>query len=69
VLRLESKKPFIEKGIDKPNKGKQGRSSTPAYILKARGQSKLRVKQSKNNAKFSQVRAQLELPFAYIKNS
>jgi IS5 family transposase len=34
---------------------------------RVRGQSKLRVKQSKNNTKFSKVRALVELPFAFIK--
>jgi len=32
-----------------------------------RGQSKLRVKQSKNSALFSKVRALFKLPFAFIK--
>ena len=35
---------------------------------RVRGQSKLRAKQSKNNTKFSKVRALMELPFAFIKN-
>lgn len=35
---------------------------------RVRGQSKLRPKQSKNNAKFSKIRALVELPFAFIKN-
>jgi len=35
---------------------------------KTRGQSKLRVKQSKNNQRFSKIRALVELPFAFIKN-
>jgi IS5 family transposase len=34
---------------------------------RVRGQSKLRTKQSKNNTKFSKVRAVVELPFAFIK--
>jgi len=34
---------------------------------RVRGQSKLRPKQSKNNTKFSKVRALVELPFAFIK--
>jgi len=34
---------------------------------RVRGQSKLRTKQSKNNARFSKVRALVELPFAFIK--
>lgn len=34
---------------------------------RVRGQSKLRTKQSKNNTKFSKVRALVELPFAFIK--
>jgi len=34
---------------------------------RVRGQSKLRPKQSKNNTKFSKVRAVVELPFAFIK--
>ena len=34
---------------------------------RARGQSKLRAKQSKNNTRFSKVRALVELPFAFIK--
>ncbi|CAA6817088.1 MAG: Mobile element protein, partial [uncultured Sulfurovum sp.] len=35
---------------------------------RVRGQSKLRTKQSKNNTKFSKIRALVELPFAFIKN-
>lgn len=31
------------------------------------GQSKLRTKQSKNNIRFSKIRALVELPFAFIK--
>lgn len=34
---------------------------------RVRGQSKLRTKQSKNNTRFSKVRALVELPFAFIK--
>lgn len=34
---------------------------------RVRGQSKLRAKQSKNNTRFSKVRALVELPFAFIK--
>lgn len=34
---------------------------------RVRGQSKLRAKQSKNNTRFSRVRALVELPFAFIK--
>jgi transposase, IS5 family len=34
---------------------------------RVRGQSKLRSKQSKNNTRFSKVRALVELPFAFIK--
>lgn len=34
---------------------------------RVRGQSKLRPKQSKNNTRFSKVRALVELPFAFIK--
>jgi IS5 family transposase len=34
---------------------------------RVRGQSKLRPKQSKNNTKFSKIRALVELPFAFIK--
>jgi transposase, IS5 family len=34
---------------------------------RVKGQSKLRVKQSKNNTRFSKVRALVELPFAFIK--
>jgi len=34
---------------------------------RVRGQSKLRNKQSKNNTRFSKVRALVELPFAFIK--
>lgn len=34
---------------------------------RVRGQSRLRPKQSKNNTKFSKVRALVELPFAFIK--
>ena len=35
---------------------------------KVRGQSKLRVKQSKNNKRFAKLRALVELPFAFIKH-
>jgi len=34
---------------------------------RVRGQSKLRTKQSKNNTRFSKIRALVELPFAFIK--
>ena len=35
--------------------------------LRAKGQSKLRPKQSRNNTRFSKIRCLVELPFAFIK--
>ena len=70
LIKDETKAVFADSGYMSQNRKRELRAKNIFNGIterRVRGQSKLRTKQSKNNTKFSKVRALVELPFAFIK--
>lgn len=70
LIQKESKAIFADSGyMGKERKRSLRDKGVFAGIIerRVRGQSKLRAKQSRNNARFSKIRSIVEMPFAFIK--
>ncbi|MFP4333796.1 MAG: IS5 family transposase, partial [Campylobacterales bacterium] len=71
LTKDETKAVFADSGYMNKERKKNFRKKGIFYGIterRVRGQSKLRPKQSKNNIRFSKLRALVELPFAFIKH-